>query len=511
MTTNYKLTFAVCIIAVALLITNSSFATNGMNMIGSGARMSAMGGASQGMIGDPHLMNANPAGITSMTGHNLGLGIGLLMPGVHFTNTLNDVDADAATFPLPSFSYVMGKDDCDWTVGLGFYTQGGMGATFPELKHNIFRAFDNDPRTQDAFVPQEYKSSIAYMKVTPTAAYQLNDQFSAGLSLNIGYSMMELAMPYSIDPVAKMVGQVPGMGGMTFGQMFGAPPAQGGLGYDEVTALADLGDGVTATGFGAKFGLQYKANDQLTFGLSYASSTTLTFSGDAIMDMNSQFGDAFERMVGGKMQQNPDSSLASLQGMVMQDLTNMGIDMMAGMTANYDAEIEFSWPQEFGFGAAYVVNEKLLVAADFKWINWKDAIEKFAMDFTNGDNANINVMMGSPDIQLEMPMNWEDQIAFGLGAEYMATEALALRFGFNHGANPVPENTVIPIFPAVVESHVTLGFGYQLNEKLGFDFGYELVLPKELESDVSIIANEYDGSTSELKENIIHLSATIRF
>ncbi len=518
MTTQNKITFAVCIIAVALLITNSAFATNGMNMISPGARMSAMGGASQGLMGDPHLMNANPAGIASMTGHNLGLGIGLLMPGVHFMNSLNDEDADAAIFPIPSFSYVMGSEDCKWTYGLGFYAQGGMGATYPELKHNIFRAFDNDPRTQDAYVTQEYHSSIAYLKVTPTVAYQLTNQLSAGLALNVGYSMLEMSMPYSIDPMEKMVGQVPGMGGMTFGQLFGGPSASGGLGYDEVTAMADLGDGVTATGFGAKLGFQYKVNEQLTFGLTYTSSSTLTFSGDAVMDMNSQFGDAYERMVAGALMQmgaNPatasDAEVQAAQMGVNTNLGNMGIDMMQGMVSNYDAEIEFSWPQEFGFGAAYVVNEKLLVAADFKWINWKVAMEKFAMDFSQGDNVNINAMMGSPDINLEMPMNWEDQITFGLGAEYMATEALALRFGFNYGADPVPENTVIPIFPAVVESHITLGFGYQLTEKVGIDFGYELVLPTELESVDSIIANEYDGSTSELKENVIHLSATIRF
>jgi len=494
-------------IAVLMTFVQPVMATNGMNMIGYGARMSGMGGVGLAMKNDSNLMNTNPAAITSIDGRRFDAGIGLLMPQVSFKNDLNDLDADSAIFPLPSIGYVCNKGDSPWAFGVGFYAQGGMGAKFKDMKHDTFRDY-NSPTM--SLIEQEYKSSIAYMKLSPTVAYEITEKISVGASLNIGYAMMEMAMPHSLSPSA-MQGAIPGFGGMTFGQLFAAPNAQGGLGYDEVTAYADLGDGVTGTGFGYKFGVQYQALEKLSLGFSYTNKTTLDFSGEASMDMTSQFGDAFGRMVQGKIQGGLASDQQAAAGLVMADLTAMGIDMSKGMAAMYDVDIEFAWPQEFGFGAAYEANDRLTIAADLRWINWKDSMDKFVMKLSGGTNANVNAMMGGADITVDMPMNWDDQIVFALGAEYLATEELALRAGFNIGNNPVPAETVIPIFPAVVENHVTLGVGYNITENISLDAAYEHVFSNSLDVNNSIIANEYDGSTSELAENILHFSVGYSF
>ncbi len=491
-----------------------ALATNGMNMIGYGARMSAMGGASFGMRGDSNLMNTNPAAITSITGRRIDAGIGLLMPSVNFKNSLNDKDADSAIFPLPSIGFVSNNEDSPWAWGVGLYAQGGMGATYKDMKHPMFRAYDATPLTVNDYVGQEYHSNIAYMKLAPTVAYEISPDLSVGAALNIGYAMMEMKMPYSL-PALAMQGQIPGMGGMTYGQMFGASMDQGGLGYDEVTAYADMGDAVTATGYGFKLGVQYRLLEKLTIGASYSNKATLDFEGEVSMDMSSQFGDAYDRMVMGALMQgaaNPQNPTeaelnAAHQGVGVQ-LQNMGIDMSKGMAAMYDVDIEFSWPQEFGFGAAYEASDRLTIAADVRWINWKDSMDKFVMKLSGGSNPNINAMMGTPggDMEISMPLKWDDQVVFALGAEYLATDTLALRAGFNFGNNPVPEKTVIPIFPAVVENHITLGAGYRISEKVSIDAAYEFVVSKSLDAGDSIIANEYDGSSSELGENTLHFS-----
>jgi len=498
-------------ITVVLMFVTGSYATNGMEMIGYGARSSSMGGISQALTRCSCSINNNPALIGSITEKQLSASVGLLIPSVYFSNGLNDEDGDSKVFPLPSIAYIHGNES-KLRLGIGFFAQGGMGATYPGLTHDIFREYDQNPMTpDDPYVTKEYHSQIAYMKFIPAVSYQATPKLSVGFSPNIGFALLEMQMPYSINPMQDMKGEIPGMGGMTFGGMFGGPMDQGGLGYDEVTAYADLGeDGVTSSGFGAKVGIHFQANDKLAIGASYTIKSTLNFEGNATtMDMNAQFGHAYERMVGGAMQSG--MSLENAQNAVNTQLQNMGIDMSLGMLAKYDAEIEFSWPQEAGFGMTYQATEKLMVGADARWINWKDSMEKFVMDFKNGDSSNINTMMGSSDIHLEMPLEWDDQIVIAVGGEYFVTPKLALRAGFNYASNPVPEETIIPIFPAVVESHITMGFGYKVTPKFTIHFAYEHNPEKELEVGSSKIANEYDGSKSSLKESVFHLTTAIKF
>ncbi|RMH74300.1 MAG: hypothetical protein D6675_00270 [Gemmatimonadetes bacterium] len=331
-------------------------------------------------------------------------------------------------------------------------------------------------------------------------------------------------MPYSLPPSA-MLGEVPGGNGMTFGDMFGAPMEQGGLDFDEVTAYADMDDAVTATGWGGKLGIQYKVTDKLRVGASYTMKSTLDFSGEAGMDMTAQFNNAYERMVMGALVQmsqdgvvqdpmNPtEQELQMAQQGVMQQLSDMGIDMSLGMKAMYDVDIDFSWPQEFGFGVAYAPNDRLIIATDVHWINWEDTMKEFVMHFSNGDNSNINTMMGTPDgsMTLEMPMNWDNQLVVAMGLEFWATPNLAVRTGFNYAKNPVPAETVIPIFPAIVENHLTFGLGYNFNGMFQVDMAYEKVFANELESNGSTIANEYNSCTNELGEDVVHMSGTLRF
>ena len=496
------------ILSMFIILTLSLFSTNGMNMIGYGPRSSAMGGISLGLNGDINSINTNPAGISNIQGKQLKLGLGLLIPTVNFKNDLNDKEAESSIFMLPNAAYGQKLND-KISFGFGMYSQGGMGATYKNLSHDVFRQYDYNPTTTDALMTDlEYHSKIGYIKIMPSISYKVNDNFALGVSPSFGYAMLEMKMPYSIDPMAMKGVADPGTG-MTFGQMFASDPTAGGLGYEEVTAYADMGDAVTAVGFGGTMGLSFQMNEMLSFGFSYTMQSSLTFEGEASMDMDAQFGQAFERMVGGAMQQGAELATAT-QG-VMTQLTNMGIDMQAGMISDYDVEVEMSWPQEIGFGVAVKPTEKLLLGLDVKYISWEDAMDKFSMKFTDGNNNNINTMMGSKDVSLEMPLEWDNQVVIALGTEYLLNEKVALRAGYNYASNPVPSETLIPIFPAIVEHHLTLGSGYMINDNFEVDFALEINLEKEDDVDSSMIANEYDGSTSSLAETALHLGLTYKF
>ncbi len=68
-----------------------------------------------------------------------------------------------------------------------------------------------------------------------------------------------------------------------------------------------------------------------------------------------------------------------------------------------------------------------------------------------------------------MQQDWKDQTVLNLGLAWKANDALTLRAGLNLADNPVPDQFVNPLFPAIVRDHVTLGLGYQVSKAGDFN------------------------------------------
>ena len=72
--------------------------------------------------------------------------------------------------------------------------------------------------------------------------------------------------------------------------------------------------------------------------------------------------------------------------------------------------------------------------------------------------------------------SWEDQTVYAIGMDWRTTDALTLRFGYNHGDSPVPDETLSPLFPATTEDHVTAGMGWTTRKGHTFNFALERAL-----------------------------------
>jgi long-chain fatty acid transport protein len=296
---------------------------------------------------------------------------------------------------------------------------------------------------------------------------------------------------------------------MTFGDMFAAPPP-GGFGYTELTAGAAMKE-LTAFGFGGKIGLAWKVNERVSFGLSYTSPTTLTYTGGtARMDMTAQLNDAFGRAVEGLLMQNPGMTPEEAQMQVMQMFTNLGVDLSLGAIDNYDLEVKLKLPQSIGFGAAFNFYDNVRVAMDVEWINWQNAFTTMSLSMSGGTNPNINRLLGSSgDLSLEFPLQWRDAFMARLGVEVDVTSGFTLRAGGAFGTNPVPSTTLFAVFPAIVENHVTLGASVKVFAPLTLHAALEHAFNNpEKAAATSLIAREYDNSINQLKENVIHVSLT---
>ena len=157
---------------------------------------------------------------------------------------------------------------------------------------------------------------------------------------------------------------------------------------------------------------------------------------------------------------------------VSQDLAfgyNLGVSyVIAGITmgATYVSQIDMEYTGQFveklstpgtmGIGASYKMNEHT-IALDYKVINWEDAD-------------------GYKDF------GWKNQDVIAVGYEY-AANGWAARLGYNYAASPIEDTNFatdggmtnmfnLVGFPAIIESHITIGGSYDLSEKAAIDLAY---------------------------------------
>ncbi len=474
-----------CLLVAALsLFVAPAWANNGVEQTSFGARSAGMGGADYSVASDTTAINSNPAGITQVNRKRMDAGIGVILPDQHFKNELNDTDARHQAFPLPVFGYVDDSHMGAWSYGVGAYAQGGLGADL-SLRHDVFR-YPNTGELQD----QGFHSNLMYLKLAAAVAYQVRYNLSVGASVNAGYSKLEMRLPFSTSTEImqgrpKLLGHV-----FTFAQLFRSPLL---LNMKQATANIDLHDADT-WGYGYKLGVLYDYNENLTLGLAYTSESTLKFKGKTDLDFKAQVQRAFP-----DFQQYFSPEFGRFYNRIFNNVVRYGtgLDPQGDLSASYDTELELVYPRKFGGGGAWRPTEKLLLAADVTWINWKNSFDAMRIRLSNGSNEAVNRMTGGKSLSINVPMNWKDQWIFAIGAEYFLNAAWTVRAGFNHAQNPVPEDTVIPIFPAITETHATLGVGYRW-ENFELDGAWEHGFRKSVKTKVSKVANEYNGSRNSL-------------
>ncbi len=165
--------------------------------------------------------------------------------------------------------------------------------------------------------------------------------------------------------------------------------------------------------------------------------------------------------------------------------------------AHQDFDLES--PQQAGLGIAWVgLENRLTLSLDGKWINWSDAA-------------------GYSDF------GWDDQWTIGVGAQYeLIEDKLFVRVGYNYGKNPLRRTNFgddmasIVGFPAIVEHHAALGFGYQIKENLVLNVSWVHAFENSMKSTTPNGAPfgfppGQASVESSLSENTIDVGMTWRF
>jgi len=415
------------------LVCNGAMATNGMNMIGGSARASGLGGADVALAGD--CPGCNPATIGSGTGSSLALGVSFLHPPVEMRNHPfgpNQVKSDDHIYTAPYFEYAhqLG-DQSDWTLGISFRAQGGMGVDF----NDSLTPFGN----RDGFA-----TNFRFARAMPTVAYRASDDLRIGAALVVGYAEMNSNLfPRTYSP-----------------------------GFDGIPGTADDFAGMhlkdaTGVGYAGRIGLHYEVSDRLSLGFTYTSETDMDLD-DGTLRLNFGFAQV-----------------------------------------GYDAEIpDFAWPQEAELGLSFAATPDLLLVADLHWIDWSATVGELAV---LGSNPDLPVPITNP--RAEFKMFWDDQWVFAVGAEYRVAPRHVVRLGYNYAESPVPDQYVSPLFPGIVEHHVTVGYSYLLDQ-LRLDLAFEHSFThKQINNNPNPAENPFGPGTEVIANpgNVLHLGLTYRF
>ena len=297
---------------------------------------------------------------------------------------------------------------------------------------------------------QKQKSAILAARAAVGVGVALSRKLSLGVSAGAVYNSNTLETPY----------------------VFQSNPALAGL-----KTLLDLH--TTGVGWNASVGLIASPTDRLQFNMAWKSSTTINSTGDA-------------------------------NGNIGVQLAALGLGA-ARPDFHYSAGVQNVLPQSVLAGMSWRVDGGWVFAVQADWVNWKDAFASLPVSLTNGNNADINGLLGSSAIFDRVPLNWKDQYAFRGGVERHLTETVSLRAGYAHANNPVPASTVSPLTAAIMTNQLSAGIGYRQG-RWRLDLGYGIdPTTQENVAKTALLSGEYSNSKIRIGMQSLGLDTSFRF
>ncbi len=445
-----------------LIMPHLAQATNGMNMEGYGPIALGLGGASMAYDNGTAAVINNPATLgLAAQGARLDLALGFLGPDVQSRQGAMDWTSDADAFYMPAFGW--SRKQGRLSYGIASFAQGGMGTEFDigpgaTLAANLMNggntftgAGSPSAGTIAAAGSLQERTEIGVGRLMLPLAYEVTDRLILGGTADFVWATMDLQMVMSGKQMGDMAGQ-----GLIGGNMMAALQAamtSGAVndvyyGYFDFSDNNDFTGKARTTGFAAKIGLVYRFDERLRFGATYHAKVQL---------------DKFDGRARVNMAVSADSGYLS-----GAPLSGSYVDAVFPLRGDIVIK-DFSWPAMLAAGLAWQASEQWFITADVKHINWSDAMKSFSMDF-KADGSPQNGAFANLTLKAVMPQDWQDQVVVHAGVALKATSQLTLRAGVNIADNPVPDRTLLYLFPAIVENHYTAGVEYAFNTRQGVNF-----------------------------------------
>lgn len=147
-------------------------------------------------------------------------------------------------------------------------------------------------------------------------------------------------------------------------------------------------------------------------------------------------------------------------------------------------------PAIYSWGVAYRPTEKLLLAVDLRYLDYKST-DLFGTTVANGG------------------LGWQSVFAAAVGGRYQVTDRAALSLGYVYNENPIPSTgTLFNIqAPAITQHTIAAGGTFNITEAMALSLGYAIGLPNSITGPVK----EEGGTGVKLNSTVQMLTFTLQF
>jgi long-subunit fatty acid transport protein len=297
---------------------------------------------------------------------------------------------------------------------------------------------------------QKQKSAILAARGVAGVGFAVTRKILVGASLGAVYNANTLDAPY----------------------IFQSNPALAGL-----KTLLDLH--TTGFGWNASLGLIATPADGLQFNVAWKSRTTINSTGDA-------------------------------NGNIGVQLAALGLGG-ARPDFHYSAAVQNVLPQSVLAGMNWRVDGHWVFALQGDWVNWKNAFASLPVALTNGNNADINGLLGTNAISDRVPLDWKDKYSLRGGVERLLTESISIRGGYSGSNNPVPASTLSPLTAAIMTNQFSTGIEYR-HSGWRLDLSYAIdPITQENVSKSALLSGEYSSSRVRIGTQALMLGSSFGF
>jgi len=184
---------AALVCAVGVASPASVFATNGMFLIGTGAKARSMGGVGITMTHDVFTTTANPATMTQIEGNRFDIGADIFTAPAESTlgqgankytvkSEPKDMTLTTGIFVMPAMGATWNKGDLSY--GITMVPVGGGGSRYD---FNLYNCANSTPNNCN----DTLGVSLMVLDINPTVAMKLDENNSVGATLIIGMQLFK--------------------------------------------------------------------------------------------------------------------------------------------------------------------------------------------------------------------------------------------------------------------------------------------------------------------------------
>lgn len=217
-------------------------------------------------------------------------------------------------------------------------------------------------------------------------------------------------------------------------------------------------------------GAQYALSERTTIGFAYQSESRVKMSGSAEVDVLAPFP----------------------------------------LSSEFDAEVKITWPRSFGVGMVHTMGDRHRFSSDLIWIGWSSAFDTMGMTLSDPTNPLVSQLLG-PTLGDEFPFHWNDSLSIRLGYEFALNECTVLRTGYVYNVNQVPDGTLTPYIPAILEHGFSAGLGRTWGT-CSLDLAYQYSFgPERTVGTSDLVGGDFDNSVFRASAHWLSAAFTKRF